>query len=103
MYFHQSLGTRDKTEVARPTSIGKLFDYSNAGLSLHAVNGRMIAIIAALIRARRSFVAEGNHGIDAHGPPRGNVTSRERDDQKQKDDRDKRHRIVGLDLEEQIA
>jgi hypothetical protein len=45
------------------------------------------------------FVFQGNHGIDAHGQPRRNVTSHERDGEKQNCDSGERRWIVGAHAE----
>jgi hypothetical protein len=47
-----------------------------AGPALH-LNPRVARHLGAGL-----FVAQGDHGIDAHGSTRGDVTSRERDDTK---------------------
>lgn len=49
------------------------------------------------------FVAEGGHGIAAHGAPRGDISGETGHSSERKCNGGERGRIVGRDVEEQVA
>ncbi len=49
------------------------------------------------------LIAERDHGIDAHGAARGDITGGERDDDQQRGDTEKRERVVGTDAEKHFG
>ena len=56
-----------------------------------------------VIRAKKLFVSESDHGVDAHGASRGDVTRRHGHNHQQHGDAGKGQRIMRTDAEELVG